>query len=111
MDGGELVSPLIYSTAFARSVRIGHPRKLEHDDGEGQATLEGKAFEQSRLHFSEAKPGGFASSRERSMDNASIVAGLIYGLVNVRTDGQRILCATLDERDYDWRITKTRSRF
>ena len=78
MDGGELVSPLIYSTAFARSVRIGHPRKLEHDDGEGQATLDGKAFEQSRLHFSEAKPGGFA----------------VYANVN----GQRFNCRRSDLR-------------
>jgi beta-lactamase superfamily II metal-dependent hydrolase len=71
MDGDELISPLIYSTELARSVKIGR----------------------------------------QAGSNTRIVAGLIYGLVNVRTDGQRILCATLDEQDRDWRITTTRSRF
>ena len=56
MDGDELVSPLIYSTELARSVKMG--------------------------------PGNEATG------NAKIVTGLIYGLVNVRTDGRRILCAT-----------------
>lgn len=111
IDGEDLVSPLIYSTELARSVSIGHPNKLDYESREGKATLEGEAFEQSRLHFTETKPGGFPSSRSRSMGNTSIVAGLIYGLVNVRTDGRRILCATLDERDYDWRIATLQSRF
>lgn len=71
MDGDELVSPLIYSTELARSVKIGR----------------------------------------QAGSNTRIVAGLVYGLVNVRTDGQRILCATLDEKDRDWRIDTTRSRF
>lgn len=112
MDGDELISPLIYSTELARSVRIGHPTKLDYDDAGGKAaTLEGEPFERGRLHFTETKPGGFPGSGDRSMGSTSIVAGLIYGLVNVRTDGQRILCATLDERDRNWRVTTTRSRF
>jgi len=71
MDGDELLTPLIYSTELARSVKIGRP------------------------------PG----------NDTRVVTGLIYGLVNVRTDGQRILCATLDEKDRDWRIETTQSRF
>lgn len=39
------------------------------------------------------------------------VAGLVYGLVNVRTDGRRILCATRDEQTLGWRIDVTHSRF
>ena len=73
MDGDELVSPLIYSTELARSVKMG--------------------------------PGSEATG------NAKIVTGLIYGLVNVRTDGRRILCATLDEKNQDWRIASVNSRF
>ncbi len=112
MDGDELVSPLIYSTELARSVRIGHPTKLDYDGADGKAaTLEGDAFKEGRLHFTETKPGGFPGSGDRPMGNTAIVTGLIYGLVNVRTDGQRILCATLDERDRDWRVTTTPSRF
>lgn len=40
-----------------------------------------------------------------------VVGGLIYGLVNVRTDGEKILCATLDESSSDWRIKTFDSRF
>jgi len=36
---------------------------------------------------------------------------LAYGLVNVRTDGERILCATLDETDPSWRIQTFKARF
>lgn len=64
-----LVSPLIYSTEVARSVKI-----------------------------------------DRS-DGVRRVAGLVYGLVNVRTDGRRILCATRDEASLGWQVAQTRSRF
>jgi beta-lactamase superfamily II metal-dependent hydrolase len=69
MSGDELISPLIYSTEVARSV------KIERTDGSRRVT------------------------------------GLVYGLVNVRTDGRRILCATRDEESLDWQIATTRSRF
>ena len=39
------------------------------------------------------------------------MAGLIYGLVNVRTDGEKILCATLNEKDNTWQVKKFTSRF
>lgn len=69
MDGDELVSPLIFSTELARSVKI-------------------------------ERSGGVRK-----------VAGLVYGLVNVRTDGRRILCATRDEETLGWRTDVTKSRF
>jgi beta-lactamase superfamily II metal-dependent hydrolase len=112
MDGEELISPLIYSTELARSVRIGHPTKLDYDGEGGKVVaLAGEAFDKGRLHFTETKPGGFPGPGERPMGSTPIVAGLIYGLVNVRTDGQRILSATLDEKDRNWRVMTTRSRF
>jgi hypothetical protein len=40
-----------------------------------------------------------------------VVAGLIYGLVNVRTDGEKILCATLNEKDNTWQVKTFLSRF
>lgn len=69
MRGDELISPLIFSTELARSVKIDQ------------------------------------------VDGTRRVAGLVYGLVNVRTDGRRILCATRDEKTLDWRIDETQSRF
>jgi hypothetical protein len=47
----------------------------------------------------------------RRLNTTFIVAGLIYGLVNVRTDGEKILCATLNEADHTWQIKKFKSRF
>jgi beta-lactamase superfamily II metal-dependent hydrolase len=73
IDGDDLVSPLIYSTELARSVKI--------------------------------------SQRKEAGHSLRVVTGLVYGLVNVRTDGRRILCATLDEKNHDWRIATTQSRF
>lgn len=35
----------------------------------------------------------------------------IYGLVNLRTDGETILCATMNEKDAIWQIKKVKSRF
>jgi beta-lactamase superfamily II metal-dependent hydrolase len=67
MNGDELITPLIYSTEVARSVKIDRVSRR--------------------------------------------VTGLVYGLVNVRTDGRRILCATRDEESLDWEIAVTQSRF
>jgi hypothetical protein len=36
---------------------------------------------------------------------------LIYGLVNVRTDGDTILSATMNEGKADWTVKKITSRF
>jgi len=69
MNDDELISPLIYSTEVARSVKIDR------------------------------------------VDGSRRVAGLVYGLVNVRTDGRRILCATRDEKSLSWQIAVTQSRF
>jgi hypothetical protein len=40
-----------------------------------------------------------------------VVDGIVYGLVNVRTDGDTILCATLNEGKHKWDIKKFSSRF
>ena len=45
------------------------------------------------------------------MKKTLVVGDLIYGLVNVRTDGSKILCATRDENSNRWRINVINSRF
>ena len=70
------------------------------------------AFNKSRIHYEEKKSGDRTPrKRSKAVGGSLVVAGLIYGLVNVRTDGDTILCATLDEKDHDWRIKKITSRF
>jgi hypothetical protein len=107
LDGDDLLTPLIYSTELARSVDLGYPKRLEERDAQGQTadTLSGVALSRSVLEISKAK-------RDRvSLGRALVVGGLIYGLINVRTDGNRILCATLDENSSRWRIKTLFSRF
>ena len=45
------------------------------------------------------------------MRNSFVVAGMVYGLVNVRTDGHTILRATLNEGDQKWTIKTFKTRF
>jgi beta-lactamase superfamily II metal-dependent hydrolase len=103
----ELLTPLVYSTELARSIDLGFPRKFEIRDPSGTVTdtLSGQALDRSILHLTKAKWDRV------SMGNTMVVGGLIYGLVNVRTDGSKILCATLDEHNSTWRIKTFSSRF
>lgn len=103
----KLVTPLVYSTELARSVDFGHPTKLEEKDANGKTTntLRGKALMRSVLHLKKTKRDYV------KLEHALVVGGLIYGLVNIRTDGDRILCATMDEKSKKWRIETIKSRF
>ena len=110
----ELVSPLVFSTELARSVSFGNPFKLvrKAPDGTDAEVIEGADFDRAEIHFTEVKSGDRnPRTKSKDLEHALVVAGLIYGLVNVRTDGDTILCATLDEKDHNWRIHKIRSRF
>jgi len=49
--------------------------------------------------------------RTRDLWKSMFVSGIIYGLVNVRTDGEKFLCATMSEKDGDWDIETFMSRF
>lgn len=106
-NGDELLTPLIYSTEMARSVDLGEPDKLEQRDlnNTTTGTLAGAALKRALLHIKKARKDTVR------MGNAKVVGGLIYGLINVRTDGNRILCATLDEQSSRWRIKSFTSRF
>jgi hypothetical protein len=53
----------------------------------------------------------FIDSKQEVHYKPKVVKNLIYGLVNVRTDGKRILCATLDEQSSNWKIKEFESRF
>jgi beta-lactamase superfamily II metal-dependent hydrolase len=103
----DLLTPLVYSTELGRSIDLGFPNKLEKKDPSGAVvdTITGQALSRATLHISKAK------RKTVGLGSTMVVGGLIYGLVNVRTDGDRILCATLDEKDGDWRIKTFRSRF
>jgi len=107
LNDGDLVTPLVYCTELGRSVDLGFPKKFEEKDAGGATvnSVSGQSLERSTLEITKAK------KKKVRMGEAMVVGGLIYGLVNVRTDGDTILCATLDESKSNWRIKKFKSRF
>ena len=107
LSDDQIVTPLIYSTELGRSVDLGFPKRLLQRDEQDQTigTIAGEALDRAVLEISKAK------KTQVRLGKAMVVGGLIYGLVNVRTDGKKILCATLDEQNAEWRIKTFTSRF
>ena len=90
---GEAMPPLLYSTELARSVGLDfatHARTVaEPKQPFAPAALE--------VDF-DASPEG----RYRRLAWMPMATDLVYGLVNVRTDGRHILCATMKEGSSDF---------
>jgi beta-lactamase superfamily II metal-dependent hydrolase len=109
----EIQTPLVYATELARSVSFGDPFRLILDPlTTTPETLDGARFEGGDLHFTTRPPGALNPERKkRRMQTTDVVAGLVYGLVNVRTDGDRLLCATMDEKEGSFAVKSFRSRF
>ena len=113
VENDQIVTPLVYSTELARSVSLGSPVAISFSDASGGAqSLEGARLAAARVAYSERLPGSLRPRKgERDLRGACLVAGLIYGLVNVRTDGDTILTATMNEGKADWTVKKFKSRF
>lgn len=103
-----LISPLIYSTELARSIEICRPEKLFAVKNNAiPIEIENSDLDKSEIGYQKN-----SQMRKKKLNNNSrIVSGLIYGLVNVRTNGDKILCATLNESEYKWDIKTLKSRF
>lgn len=86
--------PLLYSTELARSVKLSEVAAVREIDDED-----------SQINAAEAEiraVGGDA--RFIRLDRAPISTDLVYGLINVRTDGTRVLCAYMKEGGNDFDI-------
>lgn len=129
----ELITPLVYSTEVERSVAVGrcnwmetarypheedlldlrvYAREGRHLPEEWKEDVEAKRQTASRLHYQETKAGAIGpSKRSRDFRGAFVVSGIVYGLVNVRTDGETILCATMNDARRGWNIQAFPARF
>jgi beta-lactamase superfamily II metal-dependent hydrolase len=108
IESDRIVTPLVYSTELSRSLNLGKPEALTV----GDRRVEGDDLASVSVDVSVTKAGDLRPSRQTlQLGGTYLVAGLIYGLVNVRTDGETILCATLNEKDATWQVKKFRSRF
>ena len=107
-----IVTPLVYSTEIARSVNLGKPTRLTVAHPAGNTVVEKDRLSSVTISAEVTKPGDLRPTTvSRSLGRTYIVAGLIYGLVNVRTNGEKILCATLNEKDHTWQVKTFTSRF
>jgi beta-lactamase superfamily II metal-dependent hydrolase len=129
----ELLTPLIYSTEVERSVAMGrcawmatagyphdgavidlrvYARDARHLPREWKDDVEAKRLTASQLHYEETKSGAIApSKRARVFRGSYLVSGIVYGLVNVRTDGETIMCATMNDRRRSWNVQTFPARF
>lgn len=90
---GELLPPLLYSTELARSVALDHAERV-------RTVAEPRVlFGPSEL---EANFVPSPSGRYRRLSALPVATDLVYGLVNVRSDGQRLLCAVMKEGSSDF---------
>jgi beta-lactamase superfamily II metal-dependent hydrolase len=102
----EMVTPLIYSTEISRSIRIGDPTKVE------VGTQEFNDLTKVDVSYNRTASGALnPEKKKRNLESLGVVDGIIYGLVNVRTDGEKIICATLNEGKHKWEIKEFTSRF
>ncbi|MCP4122385.1 MAG: hypothetical protein GY751_11580 [Bacteroidetes bacterium] len=115
INNDEMITPLIYSTEISRSVKIGDPYKVMSKNvkiGDKNVDVELTDEQKTQISFKRVSSGQLrASDKTKSMNRLKVIDGIVYGLVNVRTDGNKILCATLNEGKSTWEIKKFYSRF
>lgn len=106
-----VITPLIYSTEIARSYKLGRPASLTlREDPDNPQQID--PSDALQVTYQEVGAGDLnPTTKTRPFWGHRIVSGIIYGLVNVRTDGRNILCATLSEKNGEWEIKKFKSRF
>jgi hypothetical protein len=111
----ELITPLVFCTEISRSVKIGNPYQVDYKGYPYlDHNLDIKLVDETKTNvlYTRQTSGGLkASKKNKIMNQIWIIDGLVYGLVNVRTDGNKILCATLNEGKSKWEIKKFNSRF
>ena len=87
----EILTPLVFSTELARSTALGYVPSVKV--AEPSAALgTGKTVDSALVSW---KDKGDKTSH--ALKETPIAKDLIYGMVSVRTDGKKILCATMKE--------------
>ena len=89
-ETGERMPPLLYSTELARSVA------LCYASGARLRGTGGAPARRLTVADTELRPDVRGQSY-RALTELPIASDLVYGLVNVRTDGRHVLCATMEE--------------
>ena len=91
------VAPLIYSTELSRSVELFGIHSVV--DGNGKAVAKSQLIPLKRALNGVRLPG-----EGRLADQWLLASDLVYGLINVRTDGNRVIIAVLKEGDASFQV-------
>jgi hypothetical protein len=91
---GGLLPPLIYSTELARSVRLAYAASVR------QANTVGSDIAAAKAEIKAAETG----AQFERLDETPISTDLVYGLINIRTDGERVICGYMKEQGKDFDI-------
>jgi beta-lactamase superfamily II metal-dependent hydrolase len=93
---GNLNPPLVYSTELARSTKLDHATRV-------------RSKEDNKKRYYPPAHVDVKTESEREyfdLERTPINTDLIYGLVNIRTDGEKIFIATMEEKggDFDYKV-------
>ena len=98
-EDGKMYPPLVYSTELARSTKLSEAVFVKTRDD-----WDDKDYDRHFAHNTLIKAKG--DNRYRRLKFVPINTDLIYGLVNIRTDGKKIMLATKEEvgGDFDFKV-------
>lgn len=79
--------------------------------GEDTVTIDEEELGDIRVTYKSVSAGARnPTTRTTALSTTTVVARTVYGLVNVRTNGKKVLCATLNEKDSKWNISTIEGR-
>jgi beta-lactamase superfamily II metal-dependent hydrolase len=96
----EVLPPLVYSTELARSVELAYALAVRERAASAAVEPRIGLFDDTEVQLpGERRPF-------RRLKYTAVSSDLVYGLVNVRTDGEHVLCATMEEsgKDFDAKV-------
>ncbi len=86
---------------LGESLRLIPPDHAHEQAGLANSRIEGAVTKAGDLHTSEAT---------RTLGRTLVACCPVCGLVNIRADGETVVCATLNEKGHSWSVRKIRSR-
>ena len=92
---GEILPPLVYSTELARAVKLAYASRVREIHNTS-----------NELDAGEVEIKAEKSTRFDHLEYTPVSTDLVYGLINVRTDGTRVLCGSMKEssKDFDLQV-------
>lgn len=116
VDGDDtIISPIIYATEIARSVRIGIPKSGKINlpaDGNPANDVDIPNIEDLKITYERNDAGDLnPETKTKKLNRLTLVDGIVYGLINIRTDGKRMLFAVRNEKGNGWETSVLHSRF